>query len=582
MRRNEVGNFNFQGFALLTEGTSLDALHIKVDDLVKEYRGDDGGTSFEFQPITEKRLYGDFENGKNVGGRITYVRIFSVVAIFLLLIACINFMNLATARSSKRAKEIGIRKVVGGTRTSLIAQFFGESIFMALLALIVAIFLTSLLMPGFNLLTGKEMSLPVGQVGYWFAAILIAILAGLFAGSYPALLLSSFPIVSVVKGMFRLGWQNVTLRRVLVVFQFALSIFLIISTIVIYRQLNYIQTKNIGLDKEWVLSVRLPQFSDKRMKFFRQKLENQAGVISITASDQNPLSVGNSTTTVDWDEKGEEEEIMFHGMRIGYDFVETFRIDLVSGRDFDLTYGMDSANYLINEQTMHTIGWNSAEEAVGQNLALWGKQGKVIGVMKDFHIASFYTAIEPLILTLEPWNTGQVFVRLKPGELSGGIESVESAFSELSPAYPFRYTFVDQQFNKMYLSETMMGRLATTSAILGIFIACLGLLGLAAFTAEQRTKEIGIRKVLGASVAELVVLLGKEFTWLVLIALAFAVPLAIWLLSGWLEEFTYRIPVEPWVHVIGGLSALLIAWGTIGYQAVKTATQDPAKALRTE
>jgi hypothetical protein len=575
------GNFNFNGYVVLAPETNMVALRLKIDDLVAEQRGE-GGTSFELQPLTKMHLYGDFKNGQNVGGRITYVRIFSIAAMFLLLMACINFMNLATARAGQRAMEIGIRKTVGGTRASLMTQFFGESLFMALLAMVVAICLTALLLPAFNALTDKALSLPYADGQSWLWVLGITVLTALLAGTYPALLLSSFSVVSVLKGRLSLGAGNVMLRRGLVVFQFGLSIFLIIATLVIFRQLNYLQTKNLGLDKAHVLSFRLPDFSESRMKQLRERLSSEQGILSITASDQDPLVVANSTNSIDWDGKPEEMKPMIHGMRVGYDFVETFRPTLLAGRDFDRSFGLDTANYVVNEEMAELAGWLPAEEAIGQNFSLWETKGKIIGVMKNFHIASMYIPIEPLVLTLDPGSTPEVFIRFSPARMSESLVRLEQVFTEISPGYPFQYEFVDQRFAQIYSSEQMMGKLAATAAFLGIFIACLGLLGLAAFSIEQRTKEIGIRKVLGASVNELVLMLGKEFSWLVVAAFAIAAPVAAYALDRWLSEFSYYQEMESWVFVLSGILAMVVAWLTIGWQAISKARMDPATSLRAE
>ena len=578
----EWGNFNFSGYALLTEGADPAKVRQTIEQVVKDKSGRDMA-DFELQPISEQYLYGNFEAGRNTGGRITYVRVFSAAALFLLLIACINFMNLATARASKRAREVGVRKAIGASRRTLVAQFYGEALLMAGLALLLAVISTEALLPAFNELTGKALVSPLGHPHHWLILLGIALLAGLLAGSYPALMLSSFPILSVLRGgNFSLGRGNLNLRRGLVVFQFALSILLIASTLVVYQQVQYIQNKQLGMDKSQVLRFKLPDFSPTRMQRLRNALAQEPAVQHLTATDQTPMAMSNSTTSVGWSGKAEGEEPVFHAMRVDYDFTETFRIPLLAGRDFARSFAGDTAAYLINEQSMRTAGFASPEAAIGQDWELWGQPGKIVGVVQDYHIASFYTPIEPLILKLETAWTGQVYARLAPQQLEAGVAAVEAAFHALAPDYPFDYTFADQQFAQLYASEQVMSQLAWLAAVLGIFVACLGLLGLAAFSAEQRTRELSIRKVLGASVAQLLVLMGREFTLLVGLAFVLAAPLAAWLLSDWLSGFAYRIDLSAGIFALSGAAALLIAWLIIVWQSWRAAHTNPAEALRAE
>ncbi len=577
-------NFNFSGYTLLREGISP----VEAADLINQSvlaKVEEDYVRFELQPMANQYLYADWEKGQNVGGRISYVRIFSLTALFLLLIACINFMNLATARAGKRAREVGVRKAVGANRRSLMLQFYSEAILMALMALVLAVIFTEALLPAFNALTGKALHLPISLPSTWLGLLGIALLAGLLAGSYPAMMLSAFPILSVLRGaVFSPGRGNLNLRRGLVVFQFALSILLITATLVIYQQVQYIHQKKVGLDKEQVLTFALPesQANHATVDRLRQELAQSPAVLSLTSTDQEPLAMANATTSVFWEGKAEDYEPVFHAMRVNYDFIETFRVPLLAGRDFDPSFGGDTAMVILNEQSVITAGFDSPEAAVGQNWELWGQKGKVIGVVKDYHIASLYSPIEPLILTLGKNWAPFIYARLASGQVQSGVAAAEAAFREVVPDYPFDYTFMDDQYATMYASEQVMSQLAGLAAGLGIFIACLGLLGLAAFSAEQRLRELSIRKVLGATVPQLLVLLGREFTLLVLLAFVLAVPLSAWLLSDWLSQFAYRIELKAWVFGLSGLAALLIAWGTIGWQAWRAARINPAEALRAE
>lgn len=577
-------NFNFHGYALLREGTSAPEATDKINQAVLS-KVEEDFVDFELQPIAEQYLYGNWEKGQNLGGRISYVRMFGLTALFLLLIACINFMNLATARAGKRAREVGVRKAVGASRSSLMLQFYSEAILMALLALVLAMLATEALMPAFNALTGKTLSLPLSQFSTWLGLLGIALFAGLLAGSYPATMLSAFPTLSVLRGtVLPAARGNINLRRGLVVFQFTISIMLIVATLVIYQQVQYIHQKNVGLDKDQVLTFALPeaQAGPATVDRLRQQLALSPAVLSLTTTDQQPLAMANSTTFVSWDGKPQDKEPVFHPMRVNYDFLKTFRVPLLAGRSFDPSFSGDSANVILNEQSVITAGFGSPQAAIGQKWELWGQKGTVIGVVKDYHIASLYTPIEPLILVLNQAWTPQVYVRLAAGQVQAGVADTEAAFRQVVPDYPFDYRFMDEQYAQMYASEQMMSKLAGLAAGLGIFIACLGLLGLAAFSAEQRLREMSIRKVLGATVPQLIVLMGREFTLLVLVAFGLAVPVSAWLLSDWLTQFAYRIELQPWVFALSGCSGLLIAWATIGWQSWRAARINPAEALRAE
>ncbi|GAB4414635.1 MAG: ABC transporter permease [Bacteroidia bacterium] len=578
--QRQWGNYNFSLLLLLSpEVRDTDGLGKKITDLA--HQEVDWLANFSLQRYTDKHLYGEFENGRPVGGRILYVRIFSVVAVFLLLIACINFMNLATARAGKRAREVGVRKAAGATRRALMAQFFTESLLMAFLALFLALAATQAVLPAFNELTGKSLALSLAQPAVWLALVGTAVLTGLVSGSYPALLLASLPIVNVLKGTLRASRANVLVRRGLVISQFTLSIALISSTLVIYQQLSYIRTKNMGIDREQIIRFRLPDYNAQRYEQLRQRLVQAPGVVHVSSSDQSLIDVSNSTTSVDWPGRNPDSEEIFHAVKVNYDFVETYRIQLAQGRSFSRDFGTDTAAYLLNETALRLMGWQDSA-VLGKPFSLWGLDGTVIGVMKDFHITSFRTAIEPVVFTFQPTNTSLISVRLAAGEVASGLAAAESAFRAVAPGFPFQYTFLDDDYGQMYRSEVVMGVLARWAAGIGVLIACLGLLGLAAFIAEQRTKEISIRKVLGASVPQLVALLSREFTLLVLLAFVLAMLPAYLLLDNWLAAFAYRIEMPLGVFVLAGLLALFIAWLTIAYQAFRSATANPADVLRTD
>lgn len=531
------------------------------------------------QPYEEAYLHSNFKNGQPDGGRIEYVRLFSVVAVFLLLIACINFMNLATARSVKRAREVGVRKVVGAMRSSLIGQFVGEALLLTFLALLITLGLVFGLLPAFNQLTGKHISFPANQPLFWLAVLGMSFFTGLVAGSYPALFLSSLSPVRVLKGSLQFGSGAKFFRQGLVVFQFVLSMLLIVGTIVVYRQVNYVQSKNLGYDRQNLVTVPAEGDLAKSYETFKQEIKRMPGVENVSYMFEAPTGIGSSTGGVSWTGKDPNVNIQFTQTSVGYDFIKTLKIK-VAGREFSKDYGTDSSNYVINQAAVKRIGY---ENPVGQPLTMGGRPGKIIGVMEDFHFQSLHEPIQPLILKFDPGaDQKTILVRTQPGQTKQALASLEALCKRLNPKFPFTYQFVDEEYQKLYKSETVVGSLANYFAALAIFISCLGLFGLATFTAEQRTKEIGVRKVLGASVASIVTLLSKDFLKLVLIAIVIASPLAWYAMHRWLQDFAYKIDIEGWVFALAGLLAVGIALLTVSFQSVKAALMNPVKSLRSE
>ncbi|RRB00016.1 ABC transporter permease [Larkinella rosea] len=532
------------------------------------------------QPESEAYLYSTFKNGQRDGGRIEYVRLFVVVAVFILFIACINFMNLATARSVKRAREVGVRKVVGAERASLIGQFMGEALLLTTLALALAIGLVLVMLPVFNQLTDKQLALPLNQPLFWIALVGLLVLTGGLAGSYPALLLSSFSPVRVLKGTLRFGAGAQLFRRGLVVFQFVLSMLLITGTVIIYRQLQYLQSKNLGYDRENLIQMHGEGKIAQKYQLFKQELLRMPGIQSVSHMQTNPLANGNTTDGVDWTGKDPTSMIQFNNTWVGYDFVKTMKMKIVRGRDFSPGFGTDSTNYLINQSAAKRMGY---KDPVGQPLSFGRKPGVIVGVIEDFHFNSLHSSIRPLIIRLEEnWNYDNILIRPQPGQAEQALASLETLTRRLNPAFPFAYSFVDTEYAKLYKSETVVGKLATVFAVLAIFIACLGLFGLAAFMAEQRTKEIGVRKVLGASVVGIVALLSQDFLKLVLIAIVLASPVAWYAMNQWLQGFAYQIDLDGWVFVLAGALSIGVALLTISFQSIKAALMNPVKSLRSE
>ena len=548
------------------------------------YRYQEKSPSFRVEmdmtPFPEKYLHSTFKNGFIDGGRIEYVRLFSLVAVFILLIACINFMNLATARSTKRAKEVGVRKVIGATRPALMAQFMGEALLITLFSIILALLLTAIFLPAFNHLTGKQLSLPVRQPLFWLAMLGLLLVSGIVSGSYPAIFLSALRPIRVLKSALHFSGRATFFRQGLVVFQFTLSMLFIVGMIVIYRQMDYIQTKNLGFDRENLVYIPLEGDLAQKYALFKQEAEKAPGILAVTKTRQAPTSLHTHTGDIRWLGKDPNQVISFVSTDAGYDFVSTMQLTLTEGRDFSRDFPTDSNGFVINETALKRIGY---QDPIGKPLWWGNHQGKIIGVLKDFHFASLHQLIEPLVIRLyEERESGTVLVRLRAGADKAGLVSLQKICKELNPAFPFSYQFADEEFNKLYRSEQLVSGLANYFAFLAIFISCLGLLGLATFTAERRTREIGIRKVLGANVTGIVSLLSKDFLGLVLIAIVIASPLAWYIMYRWLQDFAYQTPISWWIFAVAGSSAVLIAFLTVSTQAIRAASVNPVDSLRSE
>ena len=564
-------------YAKLQEGTSVETFNKKLGDLFNRHAEANDHQIF-LQPFEDIYLYSFYRDGKLVGGRIEYVRIFTGVAIFILLIACINFMNLATARSSQRAREIGVRKVIGAQRQSLVTQFITESVAMVFIAFLLAVVLVVTLLPAFNYLTAKHLT-PGSLNGTFLLCIIgVALMVGIVSGSYPALYLSSFKPVAVLRGTFRQGTGIAAIfRKGLVVFQFALSVLLIVSTVVVYLQLDYMRTKELGLERENLLFMAREGALVNRYDAVAQELLLQPGIVSVTASGQNPLEVGNNTLGVEWEGKDRDNTQLFYIINAHHDFAKTMKMELVAGRDFSAAYA-DSTAYMVNEETAKMIGG----DVVGKILNVYGDRGLIVGVVKNFSMNSLYSPIEPVVIRLNLQSAGNLYVRTKAGETQQALEGLMTVCQKFNPGYPFMYTFVDQQFEMRYRSEQVTAKLVNVFAVIALFISCLGLFGLTSFTVEQRTKELGVRRVLGASVGGIVVLLSRDFLKLVFIGFVIATPVTWYLATQWLENFSDRIKIGPGVFLLAGLAAVLIALATVSWQSIKAAVANPVDSLKNE
>ena len=535
------------------------------------------------QPFDEMYLHSVFRNGKPTGGKIEYLELFSVAAMFVLLIACINFMNLATAWSFRRSKEVGVRKTIGATSSTLFSQFIWEALVMSVLAVVLALVMSTVLLPFFNQLTNKQIRIPFSSTGFWAGLGGFTLLTGFIAGSYPAVFLSSLSPLKVLKGALQFSSRSLLFRRGLVVFQFVLSIMLINATIIVSRQVDYLYTKNLGFDKENLVYMPFQGDLITKYQIYKQKLSRMPGIQGVTRSLQAPSHIGSHVYEISWDGKNPNSHIVAMHNGVGYEYLKVMNLQLLQGRDFSREFPTDSAGYILNEMAAKMTGY---KEPIGKNLDFFGIHGHIIGVVKDFHLGSLHDPIKPLILWLgEAWPTrwgGVMLLKTKPGKTREAIASMKTVFQEIEPKFPFRYFFADEEYQRLYDNERTISQLSDGFSFLAILISCLGLLGLAMFTAEQRRKEIGIRKVIGASVASLVGMLAKDIVKLIMLAAVIASPFAWVAMNIWLQNYAYRIDISWWIFFLAAVIALLIALLTISYQALRSALGNPVKILRTE
>ncbi len=576
-------------YLLLAEGISPESLDPKLAEFIESRYGPalnqfNAQVEAELQPLTSIHLHSNLDGELGANSDIAYIYIFSAVAFFLLLIACINFMNLATARSAGRAREVGIRKVLGAYRVQLIGQFMGESTIMAVLSLIVAVGLVYAFLPAFNALAGKELIFAFDDMSMAFGLIGIVVLAGALAGSYPALFLSSFQPVAVLKGSSRAGAVNTNLRKMLVVLQFVISVVFIIGTGAVADQMRFVQDKHLGFDKEQLVVMPL---GDPRQRLiynaYKNKISGYPDVLGVTVANEMPGGLVNDILFTP-DGAPEEELVRINNMWIDHDFIRTMGIELTAGRDFSRSFPTDTLQaFVVNEAAVNWLGWEGAP--LDRKIRLGNfKDGRVIGVVRDFHVRSLHSGIEPMMLQLAPGPDPLHYlaIRIAPDDLAGTMGFLESSWREIYPDDSFTYTFLDEDFNRLYQNEARQGRIFRSFSILAVFIACLGLLGLASFTAEQRTREIGVRKVLGASASGIVALLSKEYVRLVVYANLIAWPIAYFVMNDWLDGFAYRTDLSPWIFVLAAALAIAVTMLTVSYRAVSVAHTDPVDALQHE
>jgi predicted permease len=582
------GNNCLSTYVELKPGASPASINKLLYNFVQQREPQSIARPFLFS-MNDWHLYNKFDNGVQTGGgRIEYVRLFSVIAWIILFIACINFMNLATARSEKRAKEVGVRKVLGVGKQNLIAHFIGEALLMAVVAAIIAVIIMSLSLPAFNLLVQKDLSLGLNSPVHIISIIVITIICGLLAGSYPALYLSSFNPVYVLKGLKLKTGSAAIIRKGLVVLQFAISIILIISTMIIYQQIQHVKSRSLGFNKNNLLQTDVRGDLAKNYTSIKQSLLNTGFVDHVALSDHTTLYGGNNTGGLTWEGKTTRAQILISQRYVSTDFFQTSGIKIIEGRDIAET---DSA---IVNKTINVVITQSLEKLMGKGSALgkkiWyegdnsGMAAQVVGVVNDYVYGDMYGKPDPVMFFYsKPENTTVMYVHLKPqADIEKSLAKMQNVIKKYNPAYPFTYQFVDEQFNQMFLSEMLISKLSKVFAALAIIISCLGLFGLAAYTAERRTKEIGIRKVLGASVGSIATLLSKDFFKLVAVSCLIAFPVAWWMMHNWLQSYQYRVGISWWIFLAAGISAMLIAWLTISFQSIRAATANPVTSLRSE
>lgn len=574
---NNTGPHNF---VLLKKNTDLKAFNKRIAGVIASNSNDTTRSLFAAK-FSDNYLINSFDHGSQVGSKIIYVKLFSLIAIFILVIACINFMNLSTAKAARRMKEVGIKKVVGAGRGQLVFQFLSESIILTLMAMGFAVIMVWLLLPAFNQLTGKQIGLtPDPKTIVSFLAI--ALMAGLLAGSYPALYLSKFNPLSVLKGTLKTSLAEAISRKGLVVFQFTMSAVLIVAVIIVYQQVQFIQSTNPGYNKDNIVRFDSEGSIQGKEDEFIAEMKKIPGVVNGSFTFNNMIGRNFGIWGIGWEGKDPNADIYFEGFGTGYDFTETMDMQMKEGRSFSRNYGDDQSKVLLNEAAIKVM---HLKNPVGKSITVFGGKRQIIGIVKDFHFESLHEPVKPAYFTLltpakNPWY--KIMVRIKADHQQQTIAAIQNLYEKNNPGFPFTFNFLSDAYQKQYDTETRIASLSKYFAGLAIIISCLGLFGLAAFTAQKRRKEIGVRKVIGASVTDITNMLSKDFLRLVIVALCIAFPASWWLMNNWLQGFAYRIHIGAGVFLLAGISIILITLFTISYQSIKAAVANPVKSLRTE
>ncbi|WP_437372205.1 ABC transporter permease [Maribacter litoralis] len=579
MNNKSWGNTWVQTYVLQAENSDLDLLGQKVRK-IPEKMGDDKWRTLVLQPLKDRYLYSKFVDGKAVGGRIDYVILFGIIALFTLLIACSNFINLTTAWAIKRSKEVGIKKVLGAGRGSLFSQFFMESVVLVCLSLLIAVSFAGISMPLFNTITEKDLSIDFLNTHFYGILLIIAIGTVLLSGVYPAFLLSSFKSTNALKEELQVNPNETRLRKGLVIFQFFLCMVMITGTLVVYFQLRYIQSKNLGLDKENVIYLPMDQETYLHSQAMKTELANFSGIEQVSLAGSNFSDMGGTTSDPVWEGMSPDTgQNWFSILDVDFELLDMLDIAIKDGRRFSPDFAIDTLNYIVNEEAVKAMGM---KDPIGKSLSFWGEEGgKIVGVVNNFHFTSLHNPITPMIIRCRPKNTYLFYLKTKPSKAMDAIAHMQKIHEQFS-GLPMEYHFLDEAIEKGYKNEKKVQQLAGGFAAIAIIISCLGLFGLAMFTAQQRVKEIAVRKVLGANITGLFQLLSKDFIKLVGLALLIAMPISWYLMNSWIQGFAFHIDIQWWMFVVAGVFLLTISLLTVSYQTLKIATTNPAKSLRTE
>jgi len=595
--RTNWGNNSFFTYIMLPKGYNIQNMKARFPAFLDKHMTEEYGpnkpsksTSLDLQKLTDIHLYSHTDYEAEPNGDISRVWIFGAIALFILLIACINYMNLSTARSALRAREIGIRKVIGARRKEIIFQFLSESVLLCWVAIIIAGVLTYVMLPWLNKVSGQQLSFDILLKWQVIIPLLITpFIVGILSGIYPSLFMSSFQPVKTLKGLFNAHGSSINFRKVLVVFQFGISIALIITTMIVFQQLRYMQQASLGYDKEHILTLPYYPALNDQYESFRNTLLRNSNIKDVGRSSRIPTGrlLDGQGAQAPGNDSMVPVKADIRYVAADYDFIPTYGVHIVAGRNFSRDYGTDTASFILNEAAVRAVGWKSPQEAVGKNFKYGGQMGHIVGVTNDFHFESLHQTIAPLILVMptpaQAANSyGYLSIKISGGNIPSALATIKDTWQKFLPELPYQYTFLDENFAKLYEAEQRQGTIFIIFACLAIFIACLGLFGLSAFSITQRVKEIGVRKVLGANVSTIVALLSKDFLKLVLIAAIISFPIAWYAMHNWLQDFAYRINIQWWVFVVAGILAALIALITVSFQAIKAALANPVKSLRTE
>lgn len=573
------GNNGPSTIVKLRAGTDGEKFSESIKDFILE-RNENSNVKLFAYPQSELYLHGSWKDGKLQEGRIKTVKLFAMIGFFILLIACINFMNLSTAKSQKRAKEVGVRKVSGADKSSLVYQFLSESVLITVFSGILALLLVQITLPVFNTLTGKQMVLPLGEGMFWAQFGAVILFTGLVSGSYPAFYLSATKVVSVFKNHIQGSKRVVLARKGLVLFQFILATALIVSTVVVFQQINYALKQNIGYEKDQLIMVPLEGELFGKYEIFKTQLENNPNIESVTRTTHNLLGRNSNTGGVEWEGKDPEFNALFERILVDYDYLSTMGMKLIDGEDFSRDKGSDSTQSVILNQRAFEIITQANPEV--RTVIINGETRQVTGVVEDFHFQSFHQVMEPAFIILDPSYASNAFIRVKAGEMEKTLGAIQAVAEELNPVFPFTYQFMDDNYARLYQDDVRLRDLAQYFSILTILISCLGLLGLSAHVAEQKTKEIGIRKVLGASTFNILQVINREFILVVMVSILIGSGLAYWFMSDWLEGYAYRIDFEWWFIPLAAVLILGIALITVTLQSIKAVRSNPVQAIKTE